>query len=90
MPNGSFDVSYAQSFKELAAREDSQHLTQLRFHLNSGDYFAFLATIFGILEDGLSGKSPQTEDELELIRSIRQDLVYLQQEYRIEPVPIEA
>lgn len=93
MPNGSFDFAYAHSFAELAGRQtspaDRERLEHLRYHLDNNDYFAFLATVFGILEDSLDTDEAVTE-KLELVRSIRKDLVYLQEEYRIQPVPIEA
>ncbi|MDB5189320.1 MAG: hypothetical protein JWL82_277 [Parcubacteria group bacterium] len=95
MPDGSFDVTYAHPFAELVrsqhAREDAIRLEQLRYHLKSNDYFAFLATIFGILEESLSTKpSEVVESELDLIHSIRKDLIFLQKDYRINPVHIEA
>lgn len=93
MSYGSFDVRLAQPYHEQAAKagEDRERLAQLKYHLDSGDYFAFLATIFGILEEGLLKKpNAIAHEELSLIESIRKDLVYLQSEYHIEPVAIEA
>ena len=95
MPNGSFDHRLAQPFSELAREsrspEEAERLSRLRYHLESNDYFAFLATVFGILEEGLYGKKSEVAaEELAFIHSMRKDLVYLQSEYRIDPRFIEA
>jgi hypothetical protein len=93
MPNGSFDFAYAHPFTELAHSQaspaDVERLGQLRYHLDNNDYFAFLATVFGILEDGLNTQEA-VEEKLAMVRVMRKDLIFLQQEYRIQPVPIEA
>ena len=82
--------SYPEQVEMRNGPEDRERLSKLRYHLESSDYFAFLATIFGILEEGLTGKTGNIDEEVELVRSIRKDLVYLQNEYRIEPLAIEA
>lgn len=94
MQTGAVDFSHPYTYTELAhlqdTPDDAARLARLRFHLETADYFAFLATIFGILEEGLTEKSEDTEKEVALVRCIRKDLVYLQSTYHITPVSIEA
>ena len=89
-PDFTHPYSYPEQVRMRNTPEDSERLSRLRFHLESSDYFAFLATIFGILEEGLTGNTGNIHEEVALVRSIRKDLVYLQNEYRIEPLAIEA
>lgn len=95
MPNGSFDHSLARPFDEVVERAkgpaDTDRLARLRFHLDNGDYFAYLATIFGFLEENLDGHQDDViNEELAFVRTVRKDLVYLQNEYRIDPRTLEA
>lgn len=82
-----FDDTYARPFRELAelgdSPEEAARLARLRYHLRTGDYFAFLATIFGILEDSLVNGSASPGEQLALVKNMRKDLVYLQQECQI-------
>ena len=65
-------------------------MSRLRYHLRSGDYFAFLATVFGVLEDNIAHGPLNPSDQLALIKNMRKDLIYLQQEYQIAEAAIEA
>ncbi len=94
MQTSSFNGTYPYSFSELAhmqnTPEDAVRLARLRYHLETSDYFAFLATIFGIIEEGLLSKPADVDQELALVRSMRKDLLFLQDGYHIEPAPTEA
>jgi hypothetical protein len=65
---------------------DDAH-SRLLFHVKTGDYFAVLATVLGFVEESLSEKAPDAleEKELALVQKLRENLIYLHQNYRIEP-----
>lgn len=65
----------------LWLRDASNERQQLLFHVRSGDYFATLATVLGLIND-LSELDPRSKDTLERIRD---DLVYLQSTHAIVP-----
>jgi len=95
MPNGGFNFrssyTYSEQVQAQSAPADTARLAQLQYHLNSNDYFAFLATVFGFLEESLdSKKTDLAAEELAMVRNIRKDLVYLQNEYHIDHRAIEA
>ena len=69
------------------ASADGDRDARLRVHLESGDYFSFLATIFGFVEDicveherKSYATAPMTSDAFQKLRS---DLIYLQHHYHI-------
>ncbi len=69
------------------ASADDDRDARLRVHLESGDYFSFLATIFGFVEDicveherKSYATAPMTSEALQKLRS---DLIYLQHHYHI-------
>ncbi len=69
------------------ASVDDDRDARLRVHLESGDYFSFLATIFGFVEDVCVeherknyATAPMTSDAFQKLRS---DLIYLQHHYHI-------
>ena len=68
---------------------DTERLAQLRFHLESGDYFRLLATVFGFLEESVKecevGPITLAPVEAELIQSVRKDLFHLHDNYEIKP-----
>lgn len=88
-----FDSTYALTFAQLSqlqkSPEDMERLSKLKYHLDSGDYFAFLATVFAILEDTFTSGAQNTAEQLALIQSMRKDLVFLQQKYQIGSIEIE-
>lgn len=60
------------------------------FHIRSGDYFSFLATMMGFLEDALGrAGSGVTEQERALASELRHDLRYVQANYTIVPRALE-
>ena len=94
MHTNATDFTHPYSFDQIVrgqhSPDDMERLARLKYHLQSADYFAFLATVFGILEEGLTGAKENIDEEIALVRSIRKDLVYLQNEYHIQPAAIEA
>ena len=69
-------------------RSDYGRLTALSFHLETGDYFPFLATLLGFVEETLaSGDLSQdlVAIQLDAIKAARKDLKYLQDHCRIAP-----
>lgn len=69
--------------------EDTQ-IERLKFHLESGDYFRLLATMFGFLEETVENKCETVPGEMmdiqcETITRFRKDLEYLHQHYQILP-----
>ncbi|NNM83974.1 hypothetical protein HKL94_02040 [Candidatus Parcubacteria bacterium] len=69
------------------ARED-ERLSRLNFHLETGDYFPFLATLLGFVEETIAS-GDRSEDmnaiQLDAIKSARKDLSYLRDHYQITP-----
>ncbi|MHB1770050.1 MAG: hypothetical protein ACYCPH_03165 [Minisyncoccota bacterium] len=70
-----------------SAPEDDNQDARLRVHLDAGDYFSLLATIFGFVEDTCVeherkgyGTAPMTSD---VFQKLRGDLIYLQHHYHI-------
>jgi hypothetical protein len=65
---------------------EKERLERLNFHLAAGDYFPLLATILGFAEESLSTCS-DTEGlsarQVELLRSVKKDLMHLHANYRI-------
>ncbi|MES2225193.1 MAG: hypothetical protein V4480_00085 [Patescibacteria group bacterium] len=57
------------------------------FHIRSGDYFAFLATVMGFLEDTATDASNAAGEEKrrDIARELRHDLRYVQANYQILP-----
>ena len=95
MPNHGLNFRSSYTYSELveaqSAPADTVRLAQLQYHLNSNDYFAFLATVFGFLEESLDSKKTEPAgEELAMVRNIRKDLIYLQNEYHINHRAIEA
>jgi hypothetical protein len=64
--------------------------SNIDFHIRSGDYFSFLATMMGVLEDTIAtGNNPESNTtERQLVRELRNDLRYVQANYRIEARPL--
>ena len=53
----------------------------LKFHIESDDYFGTLATVLSLLKQSLSGK--KTLENLKLLDSKVEELMYLQNSYKI-------
>jgi hypothetical protein len=67
---------YSSNFQVL--RDSPKNID---FHIRSGDYFSFLATMLGVLEDQLADE----EECRRLARELRNDLRYVQANYAIRP-----
>jgi hypothetical protein len=67
---------------------NNRRLERLYFHLETGDYFPMLATIFGFLEEtvtecGCASKLAIAPIETDVIKNVRKDLEYLHKNYKI-------
>jgi hypothetical protein len=83
-------TTYSIQTRYFVIRDARERLSpNYRFHINTGDYFASLATFMCVLSDGLrehimEGSSPQ-QKYVDLLDDLRTDLRNAQEEYRIEP-----
>lgn len=60
------------------------------FHVRTGDYFSYLATMIGFLEEALAARDEGgSSREKALARELRTDLRYVQANYAITPRPLE-
>ena len=67
---------------------DHERLEKLAFHIQTDDYFRYLATLLGFAEEALAGDVREQDlasVQIEAIRAARKDLQYLHDHYRIEP-----
>jgi hypothetical protein len=71
--------TYAISSRTLTVRDTPEHID---LHIETGDYFAMLATVMGFMQEGLEECKGRSREH-ELAQELRQDLRYLQQHYRI-------
>jgi hypothetical protein len=78
------DPQYFHSLRLLLLRDSPQAID---FHITSGDYFLYLATLMGALEEALEKveSSAGVEKERALARSLRHDLRYVHANYQITP-----
>lgn len=60
------------------------------FHIRTGDYFSFLATLMGFMEETIAtcGDNDLIEKHQKLARELRHDLRYVQANYSIVPRPL--
>lgn len=60
---------------------------RIDFHIRNGDYFSFLATMMGFLEEALERCDSERmhEKERTMARELRHDLRYVQANYEIRP-----
>ncbi len=58
---------------------------RLLFHINTGDYFAMVATALGFVEEKLSSLEKTPSQELRLLRTLKSDLQYLHAHYAVCP-----
>lgn len=75
---------YIQHSAPSVLRDSPEHID---FHIQTGDYFAFLATMMGFIEEALGNCESELVSERErfLARELRHDLRYIQANYRITP-----
>lgn len=69
-------------------RSEYERLNVLAFHIETGDYFPFLATLLGFVEETLTREDDTQESisiQLAAVKSARKDLQYLHNHCRIEP-----
>ena len=64
-----------------------EELGHLEFHLESGDYFLYLASLLGFIEETLVAGDSEDSVKLqaEAVRATRRDLRALHQRYAIAP-----
>jgi hypothetical protein len=57
----------------------------IQFHVDSGDYFGTLGTVLDLLRQDIeqAGCGRRGLDAAKLLEEVREDLLYLQEEYRI-------
>lgn len=78
---------YHSTSQPLVLRDSPEHID---FHIKTGDYFSFLATMMGFMEEALSRCESElvSEQERSLARELRHDLRYIQANYEISPRPL--
>lgn len=78
--------SLTPTYRVLRDSGEDARRKELALHLESGDYFPFLATVIGFLSEAVR-ECPTTTDSavrsVEAARKIQDDLLYLQERYRI-------
>ena len=86
-----FYRAYATTrLESVRTAADAERIARLHFHIKSGDYFATLATILGFLEETLGdpqAAGPLPAMEKDLLRSVRKDLMHLDEYYTLAPRP---
>ena len=96
-----YSPSYAPYARSKHLLDDSTRLSKLQFHLDSSEYFAVLASMFGVLEESLmerleegilgSGHFAQSlEAQIACIQTTRKDLLQLHDSHLIVKRPLEA
>lgn len=84
-----FNRAYAPTrFEAVHTAADAERIARLHFHIKSGDYFATLATILGFLEETVTEghyAGPLPAMEKDLLRSVRKDLMHLNEYYMLAP-----
>lgn len=78
---------YIRTDDTLVLRDSPEHID---FHIKTGDYFSFLATMMGFMEEALGKCESElvSEQERSLARELRHDLRYIQANYQIAPRPL--
>ncbi|HEX2792645.1 MAG TPA: hypothetical protein VHO23_02935 [Candidatus Paceibacterota bacterium] len=71
---------YVRFFRD---EDEAARLERLRFHLESGDYFPFIATIIGSLKEAAAECGDQAA--LALAGVMQRDLIHLHERYDITP-----
>jgi hypothetical protein len=81
-------LTYAISTRYWTIHDEPRRDSNLHFHLQSGDYFAMLATLLGALGDALRDNIARHESpslrHIDMLEKLRSDLNFLQRNYRIE------
>lgn len=67
----------------LTLKDSPQHID---FHIQSGDYISYIATVVGFIEEALELRDGEVLGrEKELARELRNDLRYVHANYRLIP-----
>ncbi len=72
--------SFGFSFLRDAPSEERKEC--IKFHVTADDYFGTIATVLGLIADSLQRDTPKAQKNLD---DLKDELVYLQERYRIEP-----
>lgn len=72
-------------FRDKDETEDIEGIEKrVRFHIETGDYFAMLATALGFVEEALQNTETTAESaELALLRNLKKGLIFLDHRYEI-------
>lgn len=57
---------------------------RIDYHIRNGDYFSFLATKLGFLEEAIMKCGGLSKEEQDIAKELRRDLRYVQAHYKIE------
>ncbi len=88
------DKEYASCLSRfwlLHDASDDARLERLKFHLEQGDYFPFLATVVGFLKETAESCAPDSEmaktiaQQAAFAEEVRKDLIYLHENYQLAP-----
>lgn len=75
--------------RHLLIRDGDTPPPRLLFHVEQGDYFAALATILGLIADQLETaireRELPTQYQIDTLKAMHDDLVYLWKHFRIDP-----
>ena len=66
---------------------EKEKISRLLFHVHSADYFAYLSTVLGFVEEALLERTVAPEPELRLIRQMRSELAYLNDTFLLQEKP---
>lgn len=68
-------------------KSDDERLARLKFHIDQGDYFPFLASVIGFLEETVRTctNDPENKTKAEYAASVRKDLIHLHEYYQLSP-----
>lgn len=89
MNDRAFDVSPIPAhYSSLDDYADTPTEESFSLHLETGDYFTYVAALLGFVEetlDEIAAHSELAQLELRAIRALRSDLRYLDKHYQVTP-----
>ncbi len=79
--------TYAPATFLFRDESDDARLKRLRFHIEQGDYFPFLASVVGFLEEAVRvcGSDPESAEKARYAADVRKDLIHLHEHYDLAP-----
>jgi hypothetical protein len=83
----SYEILLSKFWTIQDAADDSR-LERLKFHLEQGDYFPFLATVVGFLKETAETcreSNEVTDAQMAFTDELRKDLIYLHENYQLAP-----